>query len=232
MKNNKEINKQNINDEINDESTNEIFYKVVQNKNNSLLKTKILKDTSYELFDTIFNNIEIENINKEKVVIKFYKDFKNFQINLNSYYIKEIKNFEYKDKKKISVIKEIPYKPTKLRKIYKEDKNITISPNGIFARTNLIENNHQSSLAHYINIIGNAIIVDNIFYYEIKILELGENTDLFFGIISTDSQIFKNKEFRKYPINEFKDGYAINLNNYFELENTDEKKLTIILIFI
>ena len=80
-------------------------------------------------------------------------------------------------------------------------------------------------MAHYINIIGNAIIIDGHFYYEIKILELGENTDLFFGIISIDSQIFKNKEFRKYPINEFKDGYAINLNNYYELENSNQKKL-------
>ena len=223
MMNNNDIFKHNINDEANDETTNKIFLKKIYNKSNSFLNIKYLKDTSYELFDTIFNDIELKNIKTEKVVIEDYEDFRNFQIDLNSDYLEKIKKFEYNDKNHFSIIKEIPYKPTRLRKIYLEDQNITISPNGIYARTNSFEN--DSSLAHYINIIGNAIIIDGHFYYEIKILELGENTDLFFGIISIDSQIFKNKEFRKYPINEFKDGYAINLNNYYELENSDEKKL-------
>ena len=209
----------------NDESINELSLNKNLNKKKLLLNIKYLNDTSYELFNAIFNNIELKNIKKEKVVIKDYNDFKNFQIFLNSYYINKIKRFEYNDKNNFSIIKEIPYKPTRLRKIYEEDENIAISPNGIFARTNIIENKSESSLAYYINIIGNAIIINGNFYYEIKILELGGNTDLFFGIISIDSQIFKNKEFRKYSINEFNDGYAINLNNYYELENSNQKYL-------
>ena len=95
MMNNNDIFKHNINDETNDETIDEIILKKIYNKSNSFLNIKYLKDTSYELFDTIFNDIELKNIKTEKVVIEDYEDFRNFQIDLNSDYLEKIKKFEY-----------------------------------------------------------------------------------------------------------------------------------------
>ena len=113
------------------------------------------------------------------------------------------------------IIKEIPYKSTKLRKISEDDTAISISPNGIFARTFQRENNSESSLAHYNTVIGNAIIAKGTYYYEVKILELGKDTDLFFGIISKDCEVLKNNKYRHFPIGEFKDAYAFNFNTHY-----------------
>lgn len=223
MKNNESIKKyeiENSNDLV-ESNTN----KGEDNNENSLFKKKFLKDTSYQLFNTIFNNIEMINIKGEKIIIKDYEEFKKFQIEVNSYYISKIKRFEYNKKNKFSIIKENPYKPIRLRKIWEEDSKITISPNGIFASTTLIENDSESSLSHYNNIIGNAIIVEGVYCFEVKILELGDDTDLYFGIISSNSNFFKNNKYKNFPINEFTDGYAINLNEYYELENANNKKI-------
>ena len=193
------------------------------NQIKSMINIKYLNDYSFTLFDSIFRNIEFEDINKENVKINCYDDFYNFQINLNSYYKSSILDFEYKNKDKVSIIKEIPYKPTQLRNIYEEDSEIIIAPNGIFAKTLVKENQLESSLSHYITLIGNSIIINDVYYYELQILSLGEDTDLYVGIISKNS--LNIKEYRHFPIPIFKDSYSLNLNNYYEFEGSNRKYL-------
>ena len=48
---------------------------------------------------------------------------------------------------------------------------------------------------------------------------------MFFGIISKDSLILKNKEYRNFPINQFNTDYAINLNDYYEFTEDSTKHL-------
>ena len=167
------------------------------NQIKSMVSIKYLNDCSFALFDSIFRNIEFKEINKENVTINSYDDFYNFQVNLNSYYKSSIIDFEYKNKDKVSIIKEMPYKPTKLRKIYEEDSEIIIPPNGIFAKTFIKDNKFESSLSHYITIIGNSIIINDVYYYELRILSLGEDTDLYVGIISKDS--LNVNKYRHFP---------------------------------
>lgn len=215
-------------EEIDDTINSDIISKINENKKNnsiySMLNIKYLKDNSYDVFNTIFNNMEFENIKGQKLKINDIQDFNKYQTELNSNYKSKIKLFEYKDKKSMFIIKEIPYKSTKLRKISEDDTAISISPNGIFARTSQIENNSESSLAHYNTVIGNAIITKGAYYYEVKILELGEDTDLFFGIISKDCEVLKNNKYRHFPIGEFKDAYAFNFNNHYTLKYNNNKK--------
>ena len=99
------------------------------NKSKYMINIKYLNDFSFTLFDTIYRNIEFEDINNEIAKINSYDDFYNFQIKLNSYYKSSILDFEYKNKDNISIIKEMPYKPTKLRKISEEDSEIIIHIN-------------------------------------------------------------------------------------------------------
>ena len=187
---------------------------------------KILNDISYNLFDFIFNDIQITNFENKDVIINGYEDFYNYQKDLNSHYKTSINSLDYKKKiNDINIIKEIPYKQTKLRKINSNDSEIIIAPNQIFAKTLILENKNQSSLAHYINIIGNSLIIEKIHYFEVKILNLGEDTDLYIGIISKDSLIFTKDEYKNFPIPQFKGGYAINLNNHYEFENNKTKYL-------
>ena len=70
-------------------------------------------------------------------------------------------------------------------------------------------------MEHYNTIIGNAIIVKGVFFYEINLLELGEDTDLYIGILSKNCLIFSENKYRNFPISYFKDGYGINLNIYY-----------------
>ncbi len=194
-------------------------------KEKAMLNIKYLKDNTYNVFNAIFSGIEFENIKGQKIKNNDIQDFHKFQIELNSNYKSTINVFDYKNKKKFPIIKEIPYKATRLRKISDEDTAISISPNGIFALTSTIENSSQSSsLFHYNTIIGNAIIVRGVYYYEVKILELGKDTDLFIGFISKDCQILTDNKLSQLPIGEFKDGYALNFNNHYELKYTHNKR--------
>ena len=111
-----------------------------KNKNRkvkSMVNIKYLKDTSYDLFDEIFCDFIFKNIEGKKVVINSYQDFYNFQLQLNSKYNPDINFFDYKNNLNIDILKEIPYKATKLRTLEGEEENgsITISPNGHFVRT-------------------------------------------------------------------------------------------------
>ena len=195
-----------------------------KNTEKSMINLKYLKDNSYQLFDDIFNDIELEDIKEKKIKINDYHNFNKFLIDLNSNYKSTIKEFEYTDYENISIIKEIPYKPTRLRKISNEDKSIIISPNGMFAKALKIKNNSESSLEHYNTIIGNSIMVKGVHYYEIKILDLGEDSDLYIGIISKDCQIFENK-YKNFPIVQFNDGFGIDLNKYYQYKNSERKYL-------
>ena len=190
----------------------------------NMINLKNLKDNSYQLFDDIFNDIEFEDIKEKKIKINDYHSFKKFLIDLNSNYKSTIKEFEYTDYENISIIKEIPYKPTRLRKISNEDTSTIISPNGMFAKALKIKNNSESSLEHYNTIIGNSIIIKGVHYYEIKILDLGDDSDLYIGIISKDCQIFENK-YKNFPLVQFNDGFGIDLNKYYQYKNSERKYL-------
>ena len=193
-------------------------------KINEMTKIKYIKDTSYDLFDEIFSDMEFENIEGEIVKINNYNDFYDFQINLNSYYDSHIKFFDYKNRVNVNILKEIPYKATRLRTLFEEDGAITISPNGHFVKTGKINNKSQSTLEHYNTVIGNSLILNGVYYYEIKILELGEDTDMCFGIISRNSKFIKDKKYKNYPLCEFEDCYGFNLNNKFNRKYYRERK--------
>ena len=195
-----------------------------KNTDKNMINLKYLKDNSYQLFDDIFNDIEFEDIKEKKLKINDYHDFKKFLIDLNSNYKSTIKEFEYTDYENISIIKEIPYKATRLRKISNEDTNIIISPNGMFVKALKIKNNSESSLEHYNTIIGNSIMVKGVHYYEIKILDLGDDSDLYIGIISKDCQIFENK-YKNFPLVQFNDGFGIDLKKYYQFKNSERKYL-------
>ena len=179
----------------------------------SKIAFKYLKDTSYDLFNEIFSDMEFHNLKKENIKINNYEDFYRFQVELNSNYKPIIEDFDYTKKANTKIIKEMPYKATKLRKLYEDDAAIIISPNGNFVRTLNIENTDDSTLSHYKTVIGNSLIRKGVYYFEIKILELGENKDLCLGIISRNCDLIKEKKYRQYPLNEFDNCYGINLNN-------------------
>ena len=193
----------------------------------TMTNIKYFKDISYYLFDEIFSNMEFENLKGEKVKINDYEDFYNFQKNLNSNYNTNIKFFDYKNKMCVNVLKEIPYKATKLRKMFEEDGALTISPNGHFVRMSEMVEESVSSLEHYNTVIGNSLILKGVYYYEIKILELGDNTDMCFGIIARNSDFINNKKYKNFPLCEFEDCYGFNLNNTFIDKYENEKLLSV-----
>ena len=59
---------------------------------------KILNDISYNLFDFIFNDIQITNFENKDVIINGYEDFYNYQKDLNSHYKTSINSLDYKKK--------------------------------------------------------------------------------------------------------------------------------------
>ena len=79
-------------------------------KEKDMLNIKYLKDNTYNVFNAIFSGIEFENINGQIIKNNDIQDFNKFQIELNSNYKSTINVFDYKNKKKFYVIKEIPYK--------------------------------------------------------------------------------------------------------------------------
>lgn len=78
---------------------------------------------------------------------------------------------------------------------------------------------------HYISVIGNAILVNDKFYYEVEILELGEDTDLIFGIISYDSLVCCQEKYRNSAISKFNNSYTINLNKHYEIDGMKKRCL-------
>lgn len=190
-----------------------------ERKNKPMIIVKYLKDNSYDIFNEIFSEFELQNLNGEKITINNCDEFYIYQIELNSNYKPKIDAFDYTNISNISIIKEIPYKATKLRKLYKEDSAIIISPNGNFVRSLEIENNSESTLSHYNTVIGNALILNGVYYYEIKLLELKDNIDICLGIISRNSDLINDKKYRKYPLSEFENCYGFNLNNILKRNN-------------
>ena len=181
----------------------------------SVAKIKYLKDTSYDLFNEIFSEMEFENMNKEIIKIYDYEDFYDFQIQLNSNYNPDIGFFDYENRINVNILKQIPYKATKLKVLGKENGAITVSPNGHFVSTSKTINKSESTLEHYNTVIGNSLILKGVYYFEIKILELGGNTDMCFGIIGRNTELLNNIKYRNYPLCEFDGCYGFNLNNVF-----------------
>ena len=203
----------------NDRDSVEIIEELQENsKNNKNLNNqaktniKYLKDTSYDLFNEIFSEMEFENMDGEKVKLDGFEDFYDFQKQLNANYNPDINFFDYKNRINVNILKQIPYKATKLKVLGEKTGAIDISPNGHFVRTSKTINRAESTLAHYNTIIGNSIILKGVYYYEIKILELGENTDMCFGIIGRNSEFLNNKKYKNFPLCEFDDCYGFNLN--------------------
>ena len=193
-------------------------------KAKSMINIKYFKDISYFLFNEIFSDMEFTNIENEKIKINDYEDFYNFQKKLNSYYKSYIKFFDYKNKLNVNIVKEIPYKATRLRELHEENGAITISPNGHFVRSSEIKCESNSTLGHYNTVIANSLILKGVYYYEIKILELGNNTDMCFGIIGRNSEFMNNKRYQNFPLCEFDDCYGFNLNNHFYDKNHHYQK--------
>ena len=135
----------------------------------SKINIKFLRDTSYDLFNEIFTDMEFENLEGEKVQINDYQDFHNFQLALNSKYNADIKFFDYKNGLDLNIIKEIPYKATRLRAISQKDDSLIISPNGHFVQTHKQIIKSASTLEHYHTVIGNSLILKGEYYFEIKI---------------------------------------------------------------
>ena len=177
--------------------------------------TKYLKDTSYDLFNEIFKGMEFEDISGEKVKLNDYQEFYDFQIRLSSKYNPDIPFFDYEKKASVNILKEIPYKATRLRTLFGEEDGVNISPNGNFVRTSKRVNKNVSTLEHYNTVIGNSLILKGVYYYEIKILELGENTDMFFGIIAKNSEFINNDKYKYFPLSEFEDCYGFDLSDTF-----------------
>ena len=210
--------------EDNENEDNKILSNSNKAKNKSVTNIKYFRDTSYYLFNEIFSDMEFVNMQGEKIKINDYNDFYNFQLNLNANYKSFIKFFDYKNKLNVNIVKEIPYKATRLRKLHEEDGAITISPNGHFVRTSEIKIPSYSSLEHYNTVVANSLILKGVYYYEIKILELGNNTDMCFGIIGRDCDFVNNKKYKNFPLCEFEDCYGFNLNNCFYDRNSDSSK--------
>ena len=112
--------------------------------------------------------MEFENLEGEKIQISDYQDFYNFQLDLNSKYNVDIKFFDYKKELNSNIIKEIPYKETRLRALSEEDNSLIISPNGHFVQTSKKINKSESTLEHYNTVIGNSLILKGEYYFEIK----------------------------------------------------------------
>ena len=185
---------------------------------------RYLKDTSFDLFNEIFRDLQFENLEGAKIQINDYEDFYNYQLQLNSKYKSEINSFNYKNNINMNILKEIPFKATRIRTIEGEDSALTISPNGHFVRTSEIKNKSNSTLEHYLTVIGNSLIINGEYYFEIKILELGENTDMFFGIIGKNSEYLNNYDnYKNFPFCEFEDCYGFNLNNTYYDKSQREK---------
>ena len=210
--------------EDNDNDSNKILSNSNKLTTKSMTNIKYFKDNSYYLFNEIFSDMEFVNMQEEKIKINDYNDFYNFQLNLNDNYKSCIKFFDYKNKLNVNIVKEIPYKATRLRKLYEEDGAITISPNGHFVRTSEIEIPSNSSLEHYNTVVANSLILKGVYYYEIKILELGNNTDMCFGIIGRNCDFANNKRYKNFPLCEFEDCYGFNLNNCFYERNSNSSK--------
>ena len=194
----------------------------------SKINIKYLKDTSYDLFNEIFTDMEFENLLGEKIQINDYQDFHNFQIELNSKYYANIKFFDYKNKLNVNIIKEIPYKTTRLRAISQEDNSLIISPNGHFVQTpkKINMNKSSSTLEHYDTVIGNSLLLKGEYYFEIKILEIGNNTDMCFGIVSKNSELLNNDKYKNFPICALEDCYGFDLNKtFYENKNHRIKKI-------
>ena len=208
----------------NENEDNKILSNSNKAKTKSMANIKYFRDTSYYLFNEIFSDMEFVNMQGEKIKINDYNDFYNFQLNLNANYKSFIKFFDYKNKLSVNIVKEIPYKATRLRKLHEEDGAITISPNGHFVRTSEIKIASNSSLEHYNTVVANSLILKGVYYYEIKILELGNNTDMCFGIIGRDCDFVNNKKYKNFPLCEFEDCYGFNLNNCFYDRNSDSSK--------
>ena len=100
---NKKIKKQ-VNYPIDEEEIRVIDSNRIDIKEN--IEFKYLKDISYDVFDEIFSNMEFENISGEKIKISDYKDFYDFQMNLNSNYKSIINSFDYKSRIKINLVPE------------------------------------------------------------------------------------------------------------------------------
>ena len=181
----------------------------------SKINIKYLRDTSYDLFNEIFTDMEFENLKGEKIQINDYQDFHNFQLALNSKYNANINCFNYKNGLDLNIIKEIPYKATRLRAISQKDDSLIISPNGHFVQTHKQIINSASTLEHYHTVIGNSLILKDNYYFEIKILETGNNTDMFFGIASKNSQLLNTDKYKNFPLCAFDDCYGFDLNNTF-----------------
>ena len=185
----------------------------------TLVVIEPLKEYMYEVFNIIFSDKNYKDINNKIYKITNYNQFKEYCLVLNSQYIE--KNNKDND---ISIIKINQNKPTQLYKLCQNDETLTISPNGIFAKTSKIGNYSTFQEDHYNNIIADSLIIDGNFYFEIKILELGDNTDMFIGFIRYDSQIKVNENYRHFPINyfneneneknekQFVDGCCLDLN--------------------
>ena len=209
---------------------NDQYANIAENNKNAKIKSmaniKYLKDSSYDLFNEIFNQMKFDDIDGTEIKIDDYKDFYDFQMRLNSHYNPDIKFFDYKNKINVNILKEIPYKASRLKKLGEENGAITISPNGHFVRTSNIMKKSESTLEHYNTVIGNSLILNGIYYYEIKILELGENTDMCFGIISKNSEFLNNFNiYKNFPFCEFEGCYGFNLNNTFYEKNSRNKKI-------
>ena len=204
------------------------FDEITSYNNDSETKSKTnikyLKDTSYDLFNEIFSDMEFENLEGEKIQISDYQDFYNFQLDLNSKYNVDIKFFDYKKELNSNIIKEIPYKETRLRALSEEDNSLIISPNGHFVQTPKKINKSESTLEHYKTVIGNSLILKGEYYFEIKILELGNNTDMCFGIISRNSVLLNSEKYKNFPLCEFEDCYGFNLKNTFYEKKYSRKK--------
>lgn len=117
---------------------NEEDKKEVENNPAFQIKT-LIERQSYEIFETIFKNMKYKDINGEDIKINGCDDFYYYQIKLNSYYM-PLENIDFKNKENIVIIKECPYNPIKLRMISAQDSEISLSPNGIFARTKKLKN--------------------------------------------------------------------------------------------
>jgi len=218
------------NNQIVQEPIVEIPSSIDESEIKSKIKIKYLKDTSYDLFNEIFSEMEFENLEGEKVQINDYQDFHNFQLELNSKYNADIKFFDYKNRLNVNTIKEIPYKATRLRAISQNDDSVIISPNGHFVQTKKQINKSTSTLEHYHTIIGNSLILKGEYYFEIKILEIGNNTDMYFGIVSQNSQLLNNDKYKNFPLCAFDDCYGFDLNDTFNTlhENRNHRNKKII----
>ena len=69
---------------------NDQYANIAENNKNAKIKSmaniKYLKDSSYDLFNEIFNQMKFDDIDGTEIKIDDYKDFYDFQMRLNSHY--------------------------------------------------------------------------------------------------------------------------------------------------